>query len=154
MPKIWCFCGEARAGVSERDAFNVDINPESRLCHCCLLLPLCPLFPYSICCHGHPHATRQFTCVTLVCCHYVKPSRSSIKVIVWDCNLWKPKLTGKKTKKTCPYLFCSECLHFVFFLPLRTVTSFVFIRVIHVLSITCMLLCIYAIVAVTDGLWI
>lgn len=102
---------------------------ESHSSHCCLLFHLCPFFPHSICCQGHPHGTRQFTFVTPVCCHYVKPSfKFLIKVVVRLQHI-KPKLTEKKKKKNTRVvvtLFAVNVLHFVFFLALRTVTSFVF----------------------------
>lgn len=72
---------------------------ESHSSHCCLLFHLCPFFPHSICCQGHPHGTRQFTFVTPVCCHYVKPSfKFLIKVVVRLQHI-KPKLTEKKKNR-------------------------------------------------------
>lgn len=93
---------------------------ESHSSHCCLLFHLCPFFPHSICCQGHPHGTCQFTFVTPVCCHYVKPSfKFLIKVVVRLQHI-KPKLTEKKKieKKpmSCRYFICCECFAFCFFL--------------------------------------
>lgn len=135
MPKIWCFCffvffwrGQSSVGVRRAQC---RYNPRVTLVSfCCLLLPLCPFFPYSICCHDHPHGTRQFTSsVTPVCCHYVKTSLRFWLRLLWETATYKTKADRKKqTKKITSfrYLFLLWTFAFCFFLPLRTVTSFVF----------------------------
>lgn len=58
---------------------SVDITPppthsESRLSNRCLVVPVCPHLPYSLCCGGHPHGTRDIAAsVKPVCCHHVNP---------------------------------------------------------------------------------
>lgn len=142
---FFCF-GQASVG-----AFNVSINPEVKLVSPTSSLSLF-FFLYSICCQSHPHGTCLLTSsVTPVCCHDVKTSFSS-KVVVSDCNIenqsWQKK--GKKTELSLLFFFFLLWM-FAFCFSLR----FAYCNLFHVsfkshtfLSITCMLLCIYAIVTI------
>lgn len=68
-----------------------------------------------------------------------------------DCNIlnqsWEEQRKKKSVNSFFFFFFC-ECFAFFSLLPLCTVTFICVSFVSHVLSITCMLLCIYAIVAV------
>lgn len=83
---------------------SVDITPppthsESRLSNRCLVVPVCPHLPYSLCCGGHPHGTRDIAAsVKPVCCHHVNP----LFLISDRFHHIKPKLTEKE-KKVVPF---------------------------------------------------
>lgn len=145
MPKIWCFIFLAGECGSE-NTFNVGVTLCPFIVIFCFLFCL---FFFSLSLHNvvtlmvHVRSPP----VMPVRCLYVKPSLCFDKAVRRDCNI-KPKLNGGKKleKKRCSFFFavnvciCFSC-HCVLVTSCVSFKSYMF-------SSTCMLLCIYAIVAV------
>lgn len=147
MPKIWCFFCFGQVSV---EAFSVYMNPEVKLVSS--TSPVFPRFLYSV--FVVQVALMVHICWPPLYCLFVvtlwKHLSSFWLQSLWLTATYKTKADRKKEKrKKKMWLFiCCECLHFVFPSPSHTVTSFALHSSHAFLSITCMLLCIYAIVAI------
>lgn len=140
----------------ECEAFNVHIKPRS---HTCLIVvspfPLRPLVSfYSLRCGVHPHGTRPFTSSVNAC--LLSLCETIFKLFFFDygrCERLqhKTKADRKRRKKNheLSLLFFAVNVCILFFHAIAYCNLFrVSFKSYTFFSITCMLLCIYAIVAV------
>ena len=148
--------------VWECEAFNVHIKPRS---HTCLIVvspfPIRPLVSfYSLRCGVHPHGTRPFTSSVYACLLSLCETIFKVFFVVfffqlrslWETATYKTKADRKKKKKNktrvvVTFFAVNVCI--LFFLAIAYCNLFrVSFKSYTFFSITCMLLCIYAIVAV------